>query len=122
MHHNGKGRFTVDLRQGRIKGRNVYPGMQIALKVENGAFGVCLVRHGSEEVLKEVGIDDMFPQLTPCRPRARELAIRLTEEEHCTVLFRNNEIRDVFCLLHKMVLATGKSPSQDSISTRSPSQ
>ena len=48
MLQSGKARFTVDLRQGRIKGRNVYPGMQVALRVDEGVLAVCLVRHGSD--------------------------------------------------------------------------
>ena len=52
--NSGKAKFYADLKQGRVKGRNVYQGMQVSLKIEENRFSFCQVKYGqsSDDVLK----------------------------------------------------------------------
>lgn len=59
----------------------------------------------NDDVLKEIVVDELYPQLVLNRRNSRELTLRFNEEESCLINFKNHEVRDIFCLLNKLMVA-----------------
>lgn len=66
---NGKAKFYSEMRSGRVKGRNVYPGMQVILKIQGHTLSIGQIKYSQskDDVMKEIIINDDFPQLKVSR-------------------------------------------------------
>lgn len=104
---SGKGKFFIELKEARIKGRSIAHGCESLIKFEGLRLILCQMKFGqlNDDVLKEITVDELYPQLVPNRRASRELTLKFNDEESCLINFKNHEVRDIFCLLNKLMVA-----------------
>ena len=103
----GKGKFFIELKEARIKGRSITHGCEGLIKFDGMRLILCQMKFGqlNDDVLKEIAVDELYPQLVLSRRASRELTLKFNEEESCLIIFKNHEVRDIFCLLNKLMVA-----------------
>ena len=58
-----------------------------------------------DEHLVTITITEDYPHVKISRKYPKELYMELNSEENCTIWFKNNELRDSFCLFLKLFVA-----------------
>jgi hypothetical protein len=75
-----RGKFFIELKEARIKGRNIAHGCESLLKVEGCRLVLSQMKFGqlNDDVLKDSPIDELYPQLVLNRRLSRELLLRFS--------------------------------------------
>ena len=107
MLQEGKGKYLVHIREAHIDECNISHNSEALLQIEKGELSLLLLKLGQskEQEAKRIVIDEEYPQVKLNRKNPKEMVLHWNEKEHCTIWFKNSEIRDTFCLFLKLFIA-----------------
>lgn len=73
MVSQGKAKFFVELKEARFKNKNISHGCESMIKIDGFKMIVCQMKFGQlhDDIIKEVTVDDLFPQLVINRKMSR---------------------------------------------------